>query len=233
MRVLAIGAHPDDIEMQCAGTLALCTKRGDQVFIAIVTDGGCGSPTLSRQAIAKMRFKEAKRSAKIISAKLIWMNFTDGYFFENEEHRNRFVDLIREVKPDFMIIHSPNDYHSDHIYAGKMASDVSLLVTAPSIKTNLPPTEKMPCVYYMDTTAGIEFIPEIYVDITETVQTKKKMLLCHRSQDLWMKDQYGMSITESMEVTARYRGLQCGVKYAEGFRQLRTYPRANTKRLLP
>ncbi|MFH1903667.1 MAG: PIG-L family deacetylase [Candidatus Omnitrophota bacterium] len=143
MRTLAVGAHPDDIEFLCAGTLALCAKRGDEVFIAIVTDGGCGSPTLSRKEIAKVRFKEAKKAAKIIGVKLTWMNFADGYFFEKEEYRDRFVDLI------------------------------------------------------------------------------------------WMKDQYGMSITESMEVSARYRGIQCGVKYAEGFRQLRAYPRANTKRLLP
>lgn len=233
MRILAVGAHPDDIEMQCAGTLALCRKRGDEIYLAVVTDGGCGSPTLSRKEIAKVRFQEAKKSAKIIGAKLTWMNYVDGLFFEKEEYRNRFVDLIREVKPDFMIVHSPNDYHSDHIYAGKMAADVSLLVTAPSVKTKLPPTKKMPYVYYMDTVSGIEFIPEIYVDITETFQTKKKMLLCHQSQDLWMQDQYGISITESMEVSARYRGIQCGVKYAEGFRQLRAYPRANTKRLLP
>lgn len=233
MRVLAVGAHPDDIEMQCAGTLAKCVKRGDEVFIAVVTDGGCGSPTLSRKEIAKVRFQEAKKSAGIIGAKLIWLNYVDGLFFEKEEYRNRFIDLIREVRPDFMIVHSPNDYHSDHVYAGKMAADVSLLVTAPSVKTKFPPAEKMPCVYYMDTISGIEFIPEIYVDITETFPAKKKMLLCHQSQDLWMKDQYGMSIAESLEITARYRGLQCGVKYAEGFRQLRTYPRANTERLLP
>ncbi len=233
MRILAVGAHPDDIEMQCAGTLALCAKRGDEVCIAIVTDGGCGSPTLSRKEIAKVRLAEAKESAKIIGAKLIWMNYVDGLFFEKEEYRNRFIDLIREVKPDFMLVHSPNDYHSDHIYSGKMAADVSLLVTAPSVKTKLPPADRMPYVYYMDTTSGIDFIPEIYVDITETFPAKKKMLLCHQSQDLWMKDQYGMSIAESMEVAARYRGIQCGVKYAEGFRQLRAYPRANTRRLLP
>ncbi len=221
--------------MRCgaSGRWRCAKKRGDEVFIAIVTEGGCGSPTLSRKEIAKVRFQEAKKSAGIIGAKLIWMNFVDGLFFEKEEYRNRFVDLIRGVRPDFMIVHSPNDYHSDHVYAGKMAAEVSLLVTAPSVKTKFPPAEKMPYVYYTDTVSGIEFIPEIYVDITETFPAKKKMLLCHQSQDLWMKDQYGMSVAESLEITTRYRGIQCGVKYAEGFRQLITYPRANTKKLLP
>ncbi|MFH0797053.1 MAG: PIG-L family deacetylase [Candidatus Omnitrophota bacterium] len=233
MRVLAVGAHPDDIEMQCAGTLARCAQRGDEVYIAIVTEGGCGSPTLSREEIARVRLEEAGKSAAIIGAKLLWMNFRDGFFFEKEEHRNQFIDLVREVKPDFMIVHASNDYHSDHVYAGKMAADVSLLSTASSVKTKFPPAEKMPCVYYMDTVLGIDFNPEIYVDITETFKIKRKMLLCHQSQDLWMRDQYGDSITEMMETVAKYRGLQCGVKYAEGFKQMRAYPRANTTRLLP
>ena len=81
MRVLAIAAHPDDIEWLCGGTLALCAQRGDEVFIAIATNGnvGTGDPSISSEQIAEIRHKEAIASASIIGAKVIWMNFDDEW----------------------------------------------------------------------------------------------------------------------------------------------------------
>ena len=125
MRILAIVAHPDDAELLCAGTLALCAQRGDEVFIAIATNGnvGTGDPTVTSEQIATIRHQEAKDSCAIIGAKLIWMNFDDEWLFNNEESRTRFIDAIREARPDVLIIHDPNDYHPDHRTAGEIARD--------------------------------------------------------------------------------------------------------------
>ncbi len=78
-RILAVGAHPDDIELQCAGTLAKFAARGDQVFMAISTNGELGSAKLSKAEIARVREREARASAGVIGAELIWLGYPDGF----------------------------------------------------------------------------------------------------------------------------------------------------------
>ena len=85
----------------------------------------------------------------------------------------------------------------------------------------------------MDTIAGTNFIPEVYVDITETLEQKRQALLCHESQVKWMRDHDNMDVVEFIETAARARGLQCGVQYAEGFQIAKLWPRLSTQRLLP
>jgi LmbE family N-acetylglucosaminyl deacetylase len=99
MNVLAIGAHPDDIELQCAGTLALYAKSGHRVFMAVATNGNVGSPTHSREAIAAIRRKEQEASCALIGATLIWMDFDDEWLFNDRPTRARFIDAIREADP--------------------------------------------------------------------------------------------------------------------------------------
>src|SRR5690625_1599587 len=100
MHILAIGAHPDDVELQCGGTLAKYAQRGDHVTIAIATNGNVGSPTLSKDEIAAVRKAEAKRSAEVIGADLIWMDFPDEWLFNDPTTRLRFIDAIREARAD-------------------------------------------------------------------------------------------------------------------------------------
>ena len=85
----------------------------------------------------------------------------------------------------------------------------------------------------MDTLAGVNFNPTMYVDVTDTIDLKLKMLECHESQVVWMRDHDGIDFPDMVKTCSRYRGYQCGVKYAEGFRCLRADLRQTTKRLLP
>ncbi|MBT5487260.1 MAG: PIG-L family deacetylase, partial [Deltaproteobacteria bacterium] len=85
MKILAIGAHPDDVEFLCAGTLALYAAQGHEIFIAIATNGNVGSPTLEKNEISAIRKKESLEACKLINAKLIWMNFDDEWLFDNKE----------------------------------------------------------------------------------------------------------------------------------------------------
>lgn len=225
MRILAVGAHPDDLEILCAGTLAKYAERGDQVFMAISTNGEVGSSTLSKAEIARVREAEARASAAIIGAELLWLGYPDEFLYENEETRLRYIDLVRTVRPDVVIAHDPiNDYHPDHLTTGQLLWNIRVMTTVPNIKTEHPPCEKIPALYFMDTIAGINFHPEEYVDITATMGKKRKMLAAHQSQGAWLRDQYNMSYVEFMEICAAFRGLQCGVRFAECFRRSVTFP---------
>jgi len=233
MRVLAVGAHPDDLEILCAGTLAKYAQRGDHISMAVATNGEVGSATLSQKEIANIRHGEAAAAAKVIGADFYWMNYPDEFLFSTEQTRLAFLDLVRQARPDAIITHAPTDYHPDHRTAGGILWDIRVITTVPNIKTTHPPCERIPEVFYMETLAGIDFVPQHYVDISETFALKREMLACHKSQSSWLENQYKISYLEMIEITGRYRGFQCGVKYAEGLQSSSTWPKLSNEHLLP
>jgi LmbE family N-acetylglucosaminyl deacetylase len=233
MRVLAVGAHPDDLEILCGGTLAKYARRGDHVTMAIATNGEVGSATLPKAAIAEQRRLEALASAAVIGAELIWMNHPDEFLFSTEATRLDFLNLVRSARPDVVLTHAPCDYHPDHLATGQILWDIRVMTTVPNIKTAAPPCEKIPEIYYFDTIAGIGFVPQYYVDVTATHSLKKQMLACHKSQAGWLEEQYKISYLDFVEYTGRYRGLQCGVSFAECFQLSATWPKRHESALLP
>lgn len=235
MNVLAICAHPDDAEIWCGGTLAKYAKRGDRVTIAVVTNGEVGSPTLPKEEIAEIRRLEAIAAAKVIGAELIWMGFRDEFLFDSEETRLAFIEAMRASEADVVLTHWPDDlYNPDHTITGQVANDVAIMTTVPNIKTASGPLQKIPVVYFIESVAGLGFQPEEYVDITDTFELKRLMLAEHVSQvGDWLKDQYGSNAMEMIEVINRFRGIQSGVRYAEGFIRAKAYPRNITGSLLP
>lgn len=233
MNVLAVGAHPDDLEILCGGTLAKYAARGDHVTMAVATNGEVGSAALPKEEIAEIRRQEAAASAQIIGAELIWMAYPDEFLFSTAETRLAFLNMARGVNPDVILAHAPTDYHPDHRISGQIVWDIRVMTTVPNIRTDNPPCSKIPEILYMETIAGIDFAPEHYVDISPVFQKKGEMLACHRSQAGWLKDQYGMSYLDFIEYVGRYRGLQSGVKYAECFRSSSTWPKWPGGNLLP
>ena len=233
MRVLAVGAHPDDLEILCAGSLAKYALRGDHVTMAVSTNGEVGSSTLSKSEIAEIRKSEAKASADVIGAELIWMGYPDEFLFSNEQTRLDFLNMVRRARPDVILTHAPSDYHPDHRTTGGILWDIRVMTTVPNIRTQAPPCETIPEIYYYDTIAGIDFTPQYYVDIGETFELKKKMLACHKSQSPWLEQQYNMSYLDFIEYTGRYRGLQCGARFAECFQPSPTWPKRIEAALLP
>lgn len=233
MRILAVGAHPDDLEILCAGTLAKYAERGDFVAMAISTNGEVGSSTLPKEAIARIREAEARTSAAVIGAELHWLGYPDEFLYENDQTRLRYIDLVRQVRPDLIITHDPtNDYHPDHLTTGQLLWNIRIMTAVPNIKTEHPPCAKIPELYFMDTVAGVRFVPEEYVDITSTIDKKRSMLAAHQSQESWLRDLFQMSYVEFMETCSAFRGIQAGVRYAECFRRSVTFP-ASMKKLLP
>ena len=233
MNILAIGAHPDDVEFLCAGILALYAAEGHKIFIAIATNGNVGSPTLNKSQICKIRKNESLESCQKIGAELIWMNFDDEWLFNDKNTRLVFIDAIRKAEADIMFIHNTNDYHPDHRNAGQISEDCRIPVSVRLVESSEIHLKKVPHIFYMDNIGGVSFDPEVYVDVSSVIDIKRDMLACHKSQNNWMLELYDETPTEIMLKQSKFRGLNCGYKHAEGFRQIKTYPQTGSYDLLP
>ncbi len=234
MRVLAIGAHPDDIEIACSGTLAKCVKRGDTVIVCHASSGDLGHVVIPPEELKVMRANEAKRAGAMAGIEVIWGGFNDLDIYDNnKEARDKMVDVIKYANPDFIITHAPDDYMPDHTAVSRLVFDASFTATLPNYKTNQPEPAKLVPIFYMDTLAGVNFNPTEYVDITDEIDLKINMLECHESQLVWMREHDGIDFADMVRTCSRYRGYQCGVDYAEGFRQCQVYLKGTAKRYLP
>ena len=233
MRVLAVGAHPDDIEVLCAGTLARYAKEGHHVTMAYVMNGNMGHMVIPADELAEIRREEARRAAEVIGADFIWMGIDDELIVDDIPTRMKFVEMVRQARPDVVLTHYPEDYIMGHRRTSSLVFEGTFLASVPHAETESPVHDRVPPIFHMDTPTGMGFLPTEWVDITETMETKKEMLLQHQSQLKWLKDHDDIDVVETMTAAARYRGLQVGVGYAEGFRQVLQWPRGTVKRLLP
>lgn len=234
MRVLAIGAHPDDIELACSGTLAKCVKRGDTVIVCHVSSGDLGHVVIPPEELKVIRANEAKKAGAMAGIEVIWGGFNDLDIYDNnKEARDKIVDVIKYANPDFIITHSPDDYMPDHTAVSRLVFDASFTATLPNYKSKYKDPAKLVPIYYMDTLAGVNFNPTEYVDITDEIELKMDMLECHESQLVWMREHDNIDFADMVRTCSKYRGYQCGAGYAEGFRQCQVYLKGTTKRLLP
>ncbi|TKJ45495.1 LmbE family protein [Candidatus Aerophobetes bacterium Ae_b3b] len=233
MRVLAVGAHPDDLEFLCVGTLAKFKEKKVEIFMFYLCNGNKGHFEIPSPELAKIRKKEAEESAKILGAEIQGGIFPDLDIYPDKESRKKVVDLVRVARPDLVITHSPKDYMCDHTTTSKLLVDASFIATLPNYKTEHKPHALIPPIFFMDTLAGVNFLPTEYVDITDFIDIKEKMLLCHQSQYKWLKEHDGIDYVDFMRKVASFRGLQCGVPFAEGFRAYSVWGRIKPKRLLP
>ncbi|MEA5003425.1 MAG: PIG-L deacetylase family protein, partial [Christensenella sp.] len=136
MRVLAFGAHPDDIEFRCGGTLAKMAARGDEIFLWIATTGNIGSVQMGKDEIRALRHKEAQAACDLIGAHLIWLDEPDEFLFDNEKTRLKFVDAYRIARPD--VVFAPpyfKDYNQDHDMTGYLAFVARVIATVKLIET--------------------------------------------------------------------------------------------------
>ena len=235
MNVLAVGCHPDDLEIACGGTLALYAKNGHNVFMCHVANGDKGHAVIMPKELGKIRTEEAEASGAILGAKKVFnINVPDLFVDSHKERQiDDMVEVIRAVRPDIIITHSPDDYMRDHVETSKLLFNASFSSSIPHYNAKSLPYSTIAPLYYMDTLAGVGFLPEEYSDITDTLEIKLRALEKHESQLKWMSDHDGIDFLDFVRTISRFRGLQSGVKYAEGFRLCKNWPRIMTKRLLP
>lgn len=214
MNILAFGAHPDDIEFRVAGTLAKYAARGDQVFMCVVTNGEIGSYGMPRAEIAEMRRKEAQASCDVIGAKLIWLGIEDEMLFDNRETRMKFIEVVRIARPD--IIFAPpkyKDYNQDHDICGYLAFEARVLATVKLMETEHPVTDHLPPLFTCTALGGManKTNPQYFVNISDTYDTKMKMMKCHASQvGSWSEDAFGVSYLEMIDAETKFYAAACG-----------------------
>lgn len=234
MRVLAVAAHPDDLEQLCGGTLARYVLEGHDVTMVHVSRGDRGSFVHTMEEIAALRHNEARAAAALIGATHVSMGLSDGEVSSADlRQRDAAIDVIRAARPDVLITHHPADYMPDHVETGRLFEEASFVATLPLYETTEPPHGVVPAVFYMDTLAGLGFSPTEYVDISSTLDTKLASLAAHESQVDWLRDHDGVDVIEQTRIVSAFRGFQAGVPYAEGFVASLRWLRPRTVRLLP
>ena len=235
MNVLAIGCHPDDLEIGCGGTLSKFVKQGHKVFMCHVANGNMGHAVIMPEELKCIRTAEAIEAGKVIGAvEVINIDIPDLEVNSNNQNTvNKLIDVTRYVKPQVIISHSPDDYMADHIEVSRLVFNTTFSSSVPHTVTNNPAFGLIAPLYYMDTLAGVNFLPTEYVDITEEIDIKLNALNCHQSQIKWMLEHDKIDFLDFVKTVSKFRGLQCGAAFAEGFRKCETWPRLGTKRLLP
>ena len=232
--VLAIGAHPDDMEQFAGGTLILLKQAGFELTIAALTSGECGSKTLSPDEIVAKRLEEAKRGAKILGASYINLGIRDGSVEYNLENATKLVKLIREIDPQIIITHPTEDYMTDHWHTGRLVLWAVPEAAHPNFPadTKAPAIKMQPYTYHTDPQGLTDPDGQIarvntIVDISEVVEQKLEAFSAHESQMGFLSS--AMNAVEKTRRWAVTRGEQVRVAYGEGFyQQLHAeYPRKN------
>lgn len=233
-RVLAVGAHPDDIEISCAGTLACYSRDGVKVTIVTIMNGDKGTYDLPPKEISEIRKKESIAAAALIRAKWIGLGYSDGTLVWDGGLHKKLIRTIQKVNPDIIITHAPHDYMSDHTETARAVMNASFYSVCPQFcAKGTKPSGTVAPVYFMDTICGVGFLPQEYVDITDTLETKLAMYAKHESQHKYLSKRENEDFFEVIKTQARYRGLQCRTEYAEAFCRYETWPRISCERHLP
>lgn len=217
-RVLAVVAHPDDAEYYCAGTLARAKADGAAVGICVLCQGDKGQPSEPIPDLAEVRRAEMAAAAELLGAELLRGEFGDGELVDAPEQRRVLIELYRRFRPTLVLAHSAADYHSDHRAASALAEAASWYCTSNGHRTQSPVMESQPVLWWMDTMNMVGFEPSLYVDVTNHVDLKRRMLQCHKSQLKRAADGDFSPLAEQMLCQCHARGAQAGVAAAEAFR---------------
>ena len=185
LRILAIGAHPDDCDIKFGGTAALFAKMGHAVKFLSITNGDAGHHEMGGGALAKRRYLETQESFKRLGIEEYQvLDNHDGELLPTLDIRRQVIRAIREWRADVVITHRSNDYHPDHRNAGILVQDAAYMVVVPNVVSATPPLTKNPVfMYYSDNFQKPNpFTPDIVVDIDSVYEKKIDGMDAHVSQ---------------------------------------------------
>lgn len=183
LKILMIGAHPDDPDGCGGGTALRFVARGDEVRFLSVSDGGAGHQSMAPAPLAARRRKEADAVAALIGITYDVWDVPDGEVEANLENRRRMVRYIRAYAPDLVITHRSNDYHADHRNVALLVQDASYLLTVPNFCPDTPALAAMPVIaFFADRFKQPPFRADVVVPIDDVVDKKYEVLRSHVSQ---------------------------------------------------
>lgn len=201
MNILAIGAHPDDIEFGCAGTLMRYVQNGHDVYSFVVTPGDAGGKSTVRRS-------EAEEAASRMGVReVFWGDYHDTELPLTKTLIDDIEKVIRSVEPAFIFVHHKDDTHQDHRFLSQAAISATRYVRN---------------VLFYEGPTSVEFHPNVFVDITSLIERKLTVLSAHASQ-VGKTNIPGLSILDIARSVAVSRGIQGRTAYAEGFQSLRLF----------
>ena len=219
--ILAIGSHPDDVELGCSGTIAKEISNGKRVGIIDLTRGELGT-----RGTAEIREKEANQAAEILKVSFREnLNFKDGFFKNDEEHQLKLIQVIRKYRPDFILCNAPDDRHIDHPKVAKLVVDACFLSGLEKIESTLEGNKQEPWrpnnIYHYIQWKSLK--PDFIVDISNHFKTKIKSVKAFKSQFYDGNETVHntpistKNFLDSIEYRARDLGRLTNVDYGEGF----------------
>ncbi len=216
VEILAVGAHPDDVELGCGGTLALLARAGRSVGILDLTRGEAGT-----RGTPETRAAEAAEAARLIGARFRdGLDLGDGNLRTDRAAELEVIEVVRRRRPRLVFAPLPNDRHPDHVRAGRLVADAAFYAGLRALETGLPPHRPQQVVYFPSTFLAE---PTFLVDVTETLEVKLAAVRAFRSQFFDPASEEPSTFISSPEfldgVTARARafGRLANVGAAEGF----------------
>jgi N-acetylglucosamine malate deacetylase 1 len=214
--ILAFGAHPDDIELACSGTIIKHLKNGLKIGIIDLTRGELGT-----RGTVETRNQETINSTKVLGVQLREnMDFKDGFFENNEENKIELIKKIREYRPEIVLTNAPTDRHPDHGRSSELTIDACFLSGLEKIETGQDVWRPKHIYHYIQFNT---ILPDFVVDITEEMDKKLESVLCYKTQFYNPESKESETIIssedflESVKYRARDLGRQSDCKYAEGF----------------
>ena len=219
--ILAIGSHPDDVELGCSGTIAKEISNGKRVGIIDLTRGELGT-----RGSAEIREKEANQAAEILKVSFREnLNFKDGFFKNDDEHQLKLIQVIRKYRPDFILCNAPDDRHIDHPKGAKLVVDACFLSGLEKIESTLEGNKQEPWrpnnIYHYIQWKSLK--PDFIVDISNHFKTKIKSVKAFKSQFYDGNETVHNTLIstknflDSIEYRARDLGRLTNVDYGEGF----------------
>ena len=200
LRVMIIGAHPDDPDVRCSGLARTLVEAGHRVRFVALVNGDKGHQFLSSPEVAKRRFGETREVVKTLGIEDYYVSDTpDCELQATLEERKRVTRLIREFAPHIIITHRPNDYHCDHRAASVLVQDATYLVGVPLWCPDVPVPDTIPTVFYMGDrfTQPAPFRPDFVIDVSRHEDVILRTFACHASQMFeWLPPEHGFDLSE-------------------------------------
>jgi LmbE family N-acetylglucosaminyl deacetylase len=227
-KVMAIAAHPDDIEFGMSGTLFLLKKAGCDIHYMNIANGSCGTAEYDEETIVKIRTEEAKNAAKCLGASFHAPLTPDLEIYYNREILVKLASVYRTVAPDILLVPSPDDYMEDHMNACRLAVSAAFIRGMQNYKVDPPvsPVSNNVVIYHAQPHGNRSYLnkivyPDIYIDISSVMEDKNRMLAEHKSQKNWLDISQGFNAyLNTMRNLAGEVGTMTGkFKYAEGWRR--------------
>lgn len=211
LRLLILGAHPDDAEFHAGGLATLYRSAGHAVKIVSLTNGDAGHHVMSGQALAERRAEEMRAAAEVIGAEHAMWSHHDGMLEPSLALRWQVIRELRAFQPDLVLTHRDNDYHPDHRACGNVVRDASYLVTVPAIVPDAGILRRPPVIAYMPDrfTRPYPLRGDVVIDVGSEIEKIIDMLTCHESQVFeWLPFNRGASDEMPSEHTAQRRWLR-------------------------